>query len=152
MSDRVHYYSNPGSPLKACYKAKRDGKGRIYVEETGQYDDLYSYIQSFADSCDINVLIARFKAGDENALNQKLASFIDATNIPNNYAELLNMINDSTMLFDSLPSEIKKNFNNNVNEFIMSVGKEGFLEKCNVNNRLDKLEEKVNESENKKEE
>ena len=58
--------SRAGSPIKIrySYAITKDG---IEVVEAGKIN-LYEYIQSFKDSVNINTIIARYKAGDLNAL------------------------------------------------------------------------------------
>ena len=138
------FYSNPGCRKKPNYKAKKDEKGRIVVAETGTFDDIYTYIQSFADSVDINVLIAKFRAGDDTALNQRVGAYLDTTDIPNNYRDILNMKLETEQLFNSLPVDIKQKFNNNVDEFIMEVGKDGFTEKLNIAKKVEQVQKVAN--------
>lgn len=118
--NRERVTSEPGSPIKKQYQGRIDKNGNIVVESKGEFN-LYAYINSFADSVDINVLLARFANGDKNALIQRAADYLDITNIPNNIADMLNLVNDGKRLFDSLPVEVKKKFDNNFNKFITTT-------------------------------
>lgn len=118
--DRERVTTEPGNPIKEVFAGKLDKYGNLVVEKKGD-KNLYAEINSWADSVDINVLLARFANGDKNALIQRAADFIDITNIPTNIADMLNLVNDGKKFFDSLPIDVKKAFDNNFNKFITSV-------------------------------
>lgn len=123
--DRERIYSNSGSPEKTIYGSKLLSNGRIATFEKSK-EDFYSYIQSFAESVDINNTISKFINGDINALNQRKGEYIDCSEFPTNYAEVLNVINNATNIFNSLPLEERAKFNFNLNEFIVSIGSEKY--------------------------
>ena len=125
--NRERVTSEPGSPIKKQYQARIDKYGNMVVESKGDFN-LYAYINSFADSVDINVLLARFANGDKNALIQRAADYLDITNIPSNIADMLNLVNDGKRLFDSLPVEVKKQFDNNFNKFITTADSQEWYE------------------------
>ncbi len=129
--DRERIRSCPGSSEKLVYGSKVLSNGRIATFEKGK-EDYYAYINSFADSVDINKTIERFVNGDINALNQRKGEFIDCTQFPTNYAEILNVINNATNIFNSLPVEDRAKFNFNLNEFITSIGSEKYNEVLGV--------------------
>lgn len=119
--ERIAVKSCPGTPEKVIYGSKVLKNGRIATFEKGK-DNYYEYIQSFAESVDINKTIQKFINGDVNALNQRKGEFIDCTQFPTNYAEVLNVINNATNLFNSLSLDERAQFNFNLNEFIASIG------------------------------
>lgn len=123
--DRERTYSNSGSPEKTIYGSKLLSNGRIATFEKSK-EDFYSYIQSFAESVDINNTISKFINGDINALNQRKGEYIDCSEFPTNYAEVLNVINNATNIFNSLPLEERAKFNFNLNEFIVSIGSDKY--------------------------
>lgn len=123
--DRERIRSCTGSPEKIVYGSKVLSNGRIATFENGK-EDYYAYINSFADSVDINKTIQRFVNGDINALNQRKGEFIDCTQFPTNYAEVLNVINNATNIFNSLSVEDRAKFNFNLNEFITAIGTEKY--------------------------
>ena len=51
--DRV--FSHAGDRIKQLYDARVDNQGHIDLVESGT-EDLYDYIQSFKESCDINTM------------------------------------------------------------------------------------------------
>ena len=80
--DRV--FTDPGSPEHITYAGHYDEKGRVVLEESGR-ENLYAYIQSYAESCDIHVLMKRYDNGDVDALSQKQSLHTD--NLGRIYAE-----------------------------------------------------------------
>ena len=136
--DRERVTSNEGCPVKEVFEGRIDKYGNIVVEKKGE-KDLYAYINSFADSVDINVLLARFANGDKNALLQRAADYFDISNIPTNIADLLNLVNDGKRFFESLPVEVKKAFDNNFNKFITTTDTQEWYEiMCQSPNDIEK--------------
>ena len=72
--DRV--FTDSGSPEHITYAGHYDEKGRVVLEEAGR-ENLYDYIQSYAESCDIHVLMKRYANGDVDALSQKQGFYGD---------------------------------------------------------------------------
>lgn len=124
--ERNRVYTEPGSPIKIKYAAKYDKDQNIVIEKKGT-ESLYSYINSFADSVDINVLISRFVNGDKEALMQRAGSYLDLENVPTNINEFMDFQRSTENLFKTLPVEIKEQFNNNVMEFMANVGSKEWL-------------------------
>lgn len=129
--ERVAVKSCPGTPEKVIFGSKVLKNGRISTFEKGK-DNYYEYIQSFSESVDINKTIQKFINGDVNALNQRKGEFIDCTQFPTNYAEVLNVINNATNLFNSLSLDERAQFNFNLNEFIASIGTDKYNEVLGV--------------------
>ena len=105
--DRI--ISNAGSRIKQLYEARVDNQGHIDLVESGT-EDLYDYIQSFKESCDINTIVKRFAAGDTDVLARRQATYGDFTELPRTYAELLNTVIQGENYFNSLPFEMPKLF------------------------------------------
>ena len=81
------FHSNVGSPIRTTYSASYDDKGRIRLEESGT-ENLYDYIQSFAESCDIHVLLKRFANGETDVLSRVQGFYADVTELPQTYADI----------------------------------------------------------------
>lgn len=141
MFNHGHIYSNPGKPYKIVYGSRIDKHGNVIVEEKGK-EDLYSLIQSYADSTDINLIVKKFEAGDVNALNKRAGQFMDLTELPNDYFEMVNKVNDAKYEFNRLPVEIKAKFDNDPNKFIAEIGSEDWYTKLFLEK---KQEEKIEE-------
>lgn len=140
-------FTDSGSPIHMIYTPVVNEDGNVDLVESGK-ENTDDYIQSFKDSCDMEVIIQRFLAGDSSALNKKAAMFGDFTSMPKTYAEVLQLQIDAKKAFDELPVETKEKFDNDINKFLANAGESEWYEKLGV--VLEKQEEKK-ESEEVKE-
>lgn len=115
---RVH--ANGGNPIKTLYAAKVDQNGSVTLIEAGK-ENLYDYIQSHKDSCDINVIMKRFARGDVTALQQRQSFFGDFLNAPSSYAEALNSMIVAENYFESLPLDERSKYDHNFHKFLLSL-------------------------------
>ncbi len=99
----------PGERLVPRFRSEVTAKGDVTLIPDGD-DNLYEYIQSFKESCDINNIVARFARGDVDALNRVQGTYFDAVGMPTTYAELLNTVIAGRELYDSLPLEVKEQY------------------------------------------
>lgn len=115
-----------GDRYKTEYQPVYDSRGVWHLEESGK-TDLYLDIQSHASSCDLNVIMARYRNGETDVLQQVQGTYGDFTGIPKNYAELMNAKLEAERLFMSLAPEIREQYNNSVEQFMSEIGtKEGY--------------------------
>lgn len=131
IRERVRVCSNPGSPNKDLYHARYDDRGCVELVHDG-HDDLYSRIQSYADSVDIHVLLKRFANGDVDALSKTQGIYADVTGIPKTYAELLNTVNDLERKFLALPVEVREKFGNSFAQYAATLGTEDYFNALGV--------------------
>lgn len=76
--------------------------------------------QSFKDECDLNILLKRYKkTGVLNHVRMHEGDYANLIEI--DYHSALNQINTAKESFDSLPSEIRRDFNESPAEFIAFV-------------------------------
>jgi len=74
--------------------------------------------QQYKESVDINNIIKKYKVtGELSHLNRKQGVYLDSANLPS-YQEALNMVISANDQFAQLPSQIRKQFNNNPQEMI----------------------------------
>lgn len=125
-SERI--FTNAGNPVKTVYKSRLNKNGDIEVYEAGK-ENIYKLIQSNADTVDINIMMAKFKAGDEEALNNKKAFYMDLTEMPESQFEAINMVNDSKWAFEELPVNIKEKFGNNYEKWLATAQTPEWFEK-----------------------
>lgn len=118
--------SQPGSRYKVIYSPKVQKDGSIELVEKSK-TCLYDYIQSFKDSCDINVLIRRFQQGDTSALLSGNSFYGDVTEMPKTFADMLQVSLDCEQFFNKLPADEKAKFDNNFAKFISAFGSDEFL-------------------------
>lgn len=113
-------FSEVGSPERTLYGSHFDERGRIELEETGK-ENIYDYIQSFKDSTNIHVILKRFANGEKEVLERVQSTFADVTDFPVTYAELLNTVNDGEAFFNSLPKEVRAQFDHSFGVFMAGM-------------------------------
>lgn len=140
-------YSNPGDPIKIIYAGSYDENGKFELVEKGK-ENLYDYIQSNAESCDIYNILARFENGDETALNKVSGTYGDVTKMPKTYAEMLQTIYNAENTFNALPVELKQLFNNSSSEFIAQMDSPEMAAKFEKFNKMNQSVQNVVQSSN----
>lgn len=124
-STRVHCCS--GNPMIKVYKPVVNDDGVIDLIEAGQ-ESLYDSIQSWKDSVDINVIMARYANGDVDVLSKVQGAYGDFTQFPTTYADMLNRVIQGKHMFESLPLEIREKYNHDFGQFIAAMDKPDFWE------------------------
>lgn len=114
--------STPGKQTKKTYQLRYDENGTEMLVETGE-TNVYEEIQVYKDSVDVNKIIERFAAGDENALARAKAFYADVTKMPVKLMDVLNMAIEGEQWFDTLPVDVKETFGNNFREFLANPQK-----------------------------
>lgn len=143
-NDRYVHATNPGSRFKEEYDSFFDKEGNLCLKLTGKHD-IYLDTQADAMSCDINVLMAKYKAGDTSALNKVQGVYADVSNFPDNIVDVYNLIQDAQEHFEALDPAIKARFDNTFEKFLFSVGSDEFYQKLDMVVKDEK--EEVKESE-----
>ena len=96
----------------------------VFVLDVSGSEDIYTKIQSHAASCDIHVILDRFRRGDLDVLGDPSRSvFLDASEMPRNYAQLLNLVADGERAFMSLSVEERAKFDHSFAQWLMSFDK-----------------------------
>lgn len=134
MHDRVA--ACVGSPVREIFAGRYDVNGRVVLEKKGE-EDLYAYIQSFKDSVDINVILARFTNGDTEALSRVQGFYADVTDFPSNMAEALNRINECEEMFKSLPLDVRQKFDCSFEQFLSQSGSAEWLDKMGMSGNVE---------------
>lgn len=127
--DRI--FSDPGCPEHITYAGHYDEKGRVVLEESGR-ENIYDFIQSHAESCDIHVLMKRYQNGDFDALSQKQGFYGDFLDFPKTYAEALNHMNEMERQFMALPVETREKFGNSFTEFLAASAEPDFFDRLGI--------------------
>ena len=121
-------FSNPGDPIHIIFSPVFDEKGNIELVESGK-ENTDDIIQSFAEECDLNVILSKYLNGDNTVLSNGIGSYGDFTNMPKTYAEVLQLQIDAKKLFNELPVDFKQKFDNDPNKFFVQAGSEEGFEK-----------------------
>lgn len=110
----------PGSGMKDTYKMHVDADGKRELKKSGEYN-LYADIQSYKDSVSIDYILSRFVNGDETALSRVQGIYGDFTEMPTTLAELQQRVIDAENLFNSLPLDIRAQYNHSASEFFAQL-------------------------------
>lgn len=113
-------FSNGGSPEHVLYSPVLDENGHLELVESG-VENIYDMIQSHKDSCDINLLVKRFAAGEYDVLEKRQGQYLDATQFPATYAEMLNNVIDGEKKFYELPVEVRARFGHSFTQWLAAM-------------------------------
>ncbi len=127
--DRIQ--TNPGNPIKQLYVGSYNERGQVELREDGT-ENLYDFIQSFAESTDIHAIMRRFENGEVDVLEKVQGFYGDVTDMPKTYAEALQRIADSEKVFMSLPVDVRAKFGHSFSEFLAASNDADFLERLGV--------------------
>ena len=124
-NDSNVFTSNPGSKIVADYGLVTADDGSTSVGVVGE-KNLDAIIQSNKDTGNVALLVAKYNAGDEEALNRVRGVYGDFRNMPTTYAEMVSRLNECRAVFEALPVDIKEQFDNNPDVFWSEYGTERF--------------------------
>lgn len=119
------FVSTPGAKIVAEYGLITSDDGSTSVGVVGE-KNLDAIIQSNKDSGNIALLVAKYNAGDTDALNNVKGVYGDFRNMPTTYAQMVARLNECRQLFEALPVDIKEQFDNNPDVFWSEYGSERF--------------------------
>ena len=128
---RERIESHPGNPIKQLYSGSYNERGQVELKEDGT-EDLYAFIQSFAESTDIHAILKRYQNGEVDVLEKVQGFYGDITEMPHTYAEALQRIADSEKVFMSLPVDIRAKFGHSFSEFLAASQDADFLDRLGV--------------------
>ena len=127
--DRI--ISHPGNPIKQLYAGSYNERGQVELKEDGT-EDIYAFIQSFAESTDIHSILKRYQNGEVDVLEKVQGFYGDITEMPHTYAEALQRIADSEKVFMSLPVDVRAKFGHSFSEFLAASQEEDFLDRLGL--------------------
>lgn len=128
-SDRGRISSPSGSPIHELFSSQMQDNGVINLIKVGE-ENTDEVIQSYFESTDLHQILARYFNGDEDAisaLNKFQPVYMDLTQAPKDLRETIQIIHSAQHAFDALPVEIKKQFGNDVNQWLASAGDKDWL-------------------------
>lgn len=112
--------SCPGNHIHKLLKPQFDKSGNYELVEAGEVD-VYAEIQSHAESCDINVLMAKYQNGDASVLSKVQGTYFDATGMPKTYAEMLNILIDAENQFNALPLDERAKYDHSFEKWLSAL-------------------------------
>lgn len=138
------FFTHTGSPTRGVFKL-------YYDIETGAEElcrcgteNFQAIIQASRDSCDINTVIARVRAGEANVLNQVKGIYGDFTGVPQTIQEIMQTRIDARRMYDNLPEDRKAKFES-FEAFCAQAGTVSWLEQLGFD--MSEFKEKKEEKE-----
>lgn len=130
-----------GSPTQPEYSVKINEKtGAVDYMPNGEVTNMQDMINASYASVEIHELMKRFQMGDVDVFNQRQGFYGDVTEMPKNMAEMFQRVNDCKDHFDSLPVEVKEEFNNSYTEYFSMMNDNPRM----FNQKLSELDMKLN--------
>lgn len=114
-------FSNSGCTEKVILSPVFDDKGVMDLKPSGKIN-IYDEIQSHKDSVDIHVLLKRYQNGELDVFSKASGMYVDITNMPTTYAEMLNVVNSAEAQFNSLTVEQRAKFGHSFEQFLATAG------------------------------
>lgn len=146
MKRNSQFETCPGDPNKKIYHGELQSNGVIQLV-LDRIEDTDAIIQSFAPSADIYNIIRRVESGEVDLLNQRTGYFFDSVGMPGTYAEVLNLVIKGEQIFDKLPQEVKKEFDNDFNKWFASMDLPDFAERSGFIRPAEEVKEEVKSDE-----
>lgn len=125
MNDRVRKYASTrgscpvGSRTRGKFVKDRSTNPPT-LRKVGDTDQ-YGLIQSFKDECDIQRIVARYQAGDSSVLQRVQGLYYDATQLPQEQTEMMNLSALARDSWENLPEDVKAKFNHDKEAFINAL-------------------------------
>lgn len=127
--DPSRFHSGSGSRKKKTYGPRFDGK-KLTLIPNGEID-IQDEINSHALECDMNIILTRLGAGDYSVLNGASPVYADFHDLPSNFREVLDIALDSENMFNKLPVEVRKAFDNDYREWLYKAGTDEWIQIMN---------------------
>lgn len=104
--------SHVGEPVKKQFVGRYDYNGDVELVEDG-VRNIYDEIQSYADECSMDNILRRFAAGDVSVLSKSQGVYVDASQLPEHFVDMCNLVADVEREFNLLPVEERAAYENN---------------------------------------
>ena len=133
LKERKRHYAPAGTKYLNVYEEqeKRGHKELVKIGETCVYD----MIQEDLESSKIENILHQIALGNLEALNAKDATYFDATVMPKELRETLNLVLKAKQEFKKFPVEVKELFHNSPDEYVAEMGTKEFFDKMSPYNK-----------------
>ena len=102
--------SEVGTPLVKLYEPVFDGRTTV-LRQSGT-KNIQKEMDALAKYCDINYMLTQLSNGDTSCLSRSQPLFGDFSQLPNNPADVLNLVNGAQAAFGQLSSSARASYNN----------------------------------------
>lgn len=114
-----------GTHFIKTYQEELNKNGELNLIEKG-YHDVYAEIQLDLESSKIENILHQVAMGDLAALQQRDATYVDATTMPKSLQEAQNLVIRMKDEFYDMPLEVRKLFDNSPDKYVTLMGTEEF--------------------------
>lgn len=136
--------TNPGDGYLDEFQEQITKKGEKELVKIGE-KDIYAMIQVDLEGTKIENILHAMAMGDLSALQQREATYYDATQMPKNLMEVENLVLKAKYEFEQMPSEVREKFDNNPDKYIMEMGSKEWIEKmAPYNDKIAKMTDAKN--------
>lgn len=104
--------SHVGEPIKTQFVGRYDYNGNVELVEDG-VRNVYDEIQSYADECSMDNILRRFASGDVSVLSKSQGVYVDASQLPEHFVDMCNLVAEVERAFNLLPVEERAVYENN---------------------------------------
>lgn len=120
------FTSPPGDLFHDVLTPSFRSDGTIELTVTDRVD-IKKEINSHRDETDMAFILSRLMAGDDSVLDSRPPMYGDFTQLPNSYAEMLNLVLDGERYFDSLPLDVRNKFDNDHAKWFSTIGSDSWV-------------------------
>lgn len=113
-------HGDPMHPIRDAV-VQKDGTVKLEIVD---YEDTDKIIDSFAESCSIEAILARFANGDFSALNRYQPIYLDVSDYPKTLAESQQQLINAENAFNALPVDVKQQFGSDWRLWLSQSGSE----------------------------
>lgn len=103
-----------------------DDSGVYTVIESGSFN-IQDKINLFKDDVEIYNILRRVGDGERDLLDRSKGSYLDITALPTNLHEAHAAMRNAQEFFQTLPVDVRKQYNNNFRQFIADYGSDQFF-------------------------
>lgn len=99
-------------------------------------------INSYRSTTELKEIFKRYMAGDTSVLQKRVGEYLDIVGCPDNLLDAQLAVKNGEQLWDTMPSDIKEKYDNNVEKFISAAVTGKLYEDFNIDkDKLSKAEE-----------
>lgn len=140
---KEQFVSEPGDRYRPIYTSEIMDDGTIELVQTG-VEDLQEIYNSQRDTCEVSVLVQKFMAGDESALQRGNPVFLDLLGAPKSLMEAYQLQHRAQQAFANLPVSVREKFDQDFGKFLSLAGSPEWFDALKIPDQ--KLVEKERDS------
>lgn len=125
------FLTQSGDLFKPVLSGKLMPDGTIRLTEVDRVD-IKAEINSHASTCDMAYILSRLRQGDSSVVNVTPGVYGDFTQFPKSYAEMLQLVQSGEAAFDSLPLDVRSQFDNDISKWFASIGSDEWRSKMKM--------------------